>query len=393
MRIDCRRFTGSAPCEPHKHDGRACETCAAFEPVAQRVLIVKLGAAGDVLRTTCLLPAVRARYPNAQITWVTERSSAPLLDGNPYVDRIVVRDHAVERLMIEAFDVVFGLDADETGAAIATLARANHRAGFWLDDRGRVRPVDDAAQLWWAMGVDDGLKRANRRTYPDILFELCGLEPDATPPQLSIPPEAEAAIRARFASRLAPFERIVVLNTGGGARWQQKKWTAGHYAEFVRLARREHADWAVIVAGGPEEASSNAAFLSGVDDEGVIDGGCEHSMQSFGALLAIGDVVVTSDSLALHMATALAIPVVAIVGPTSPWELELYGRGEVVHADVPCLACYHRRCPLPVTCMDLLEPIQVLQAVERQIVNNTTTHLPITQGARSPFVAPRSVGR
>ncbi|HTI38148.1 MAG TPA: glycosyltransferase family 9 protein [Vicinamibacterales bacterium] len=367
MRIECRHFTGSAPCAPHKHDGRPCESCDVCEPVAERILIVKLGAAGDVLRTTCILPALRAQHPNAQITWITGRSSTPLLDHNPHIDRVVSRDEAIERLMVEQFDIVFGLDADESGAALASLARAADRAGFVLDARGRVVPANPAARRWWMMGIDDGLKRANRNTYPEILYEMCGLHGPVEAPQFVVSPKARTAIAGRLRESLAPFRVVIALNTGAGQRWAQKKWTAGHFAGFVRLVRRVHSDWAVMIAGGPDEVSANASLLTSTRDPGVFDGGCDHSLEAFGALLALGSVVVTADSLGLHMALALGVPAVALIGPTSPWELEMYGRGEVVHADVPCLACYRRRCPLPVTCMDLLDPYQVLEAVERQL--------------------------
>lgn len=364
MRIDCRHFTGSVPCAPHKLDERECERCDAYEAVSQRVLIVKLGAAGDVLRTTSILPALRAMFPRAQITWVTEGAWIPLLEGNSLVDRIIARDRALERLLVEHFDVVFGLDPDEDGAAVASLARAPRRAGFILDDRGRVQPANDAARLWWMMGLDDGLKRSNRRTHADILYELCGLAPPVAAPQFVVPAEQTAAMRRALGDAIARFHDAVVLNTGGGSRWEQKKWTVDHYREFVRLLRQAHPDCAVIVTGGPEESAANAALLASTRDEGVIDGGCHHSLKAFGALLSMGGAVVTSDSLAVHMANALEVPVLALVGPTSPWELDVGRAGEVVHADVPCIACYQRRCPLSITCMNLLTPEYVLNGLE-----------------------------
>jgi ADP-heptose:LPS heptosyltransferase len=391
VRIDCRHFTGSVPCAPHKHDRRPCETCGAYEPTSTRILIVKLAASGDVLRTTCVLPALRAQYPQAQITWITERVSAPLLEANPFIDRVVARDDALERLMIERFDIVFGLDPDEPGAAMASIATATARVGFVLDAAGRVLPANDSARHWWAMGIDDNRKRANRRTYPELLYEACGLSGPVALPQLLIPSDALCRMRTVFAPKLEPFERVIVLNTGGGARWAQKKWTPPHYAEFINRIRDAHRDWAVLVVGGPAEASFNAWLLATARGEGVIDGGSDRSLRDFGAVLSLGDIVVTSDSLALHMATALGVSAVVLVGPTSPWELELYGRGEVVHAGVPCLACYRRRCPLAITCMDLLKPDQVVEAVERQLstanftsadYTTSTPHRQLTTGNR-----------
>ena len=344
-------------------DARDCSGCANYETLARRILIVKLAAAGDVLRTTCVLPALRAASPGSQITWVTERSAVPLLEGNPLIDRILPRDAATERLLVEQFDLVLGLDNDADGGSLAALARCRERRGYVLDPEGRVMPVNDAARRWWQMGLDDRLKRANRRTHSDLLHEVCGLPPTGAPPRLVVPDATRRAIRARLTPLLAPFDRTVLLNTGGGGRWPQKRWTQEHYLEFARKVRRDEPGTAVLVAGGPDEADGNARLLAALfGDPGVLDGGCDKTIKEFAAMIELADVVVTADSLALHIATALSRPAVAFVGPTSPWELDLYGRGEVVRADVPCLACYRRECDQLVTCMDLLTPDTVYAA-------------------------------
>ena len=373
MRTDCRHFTGSAPCAFHKRDGRTCDRCRDHEPVTFRILIVKLAAAGDVLRTTCILPALHRAYPGAQITWVTERQAMPLLDGNPLIDRIVPRDIAAERLMVEEFDLGLGLDVDAQGGSLFALARCRSRAGYVLDAAGRVMPVDGRAQHWWRMGLDDSEKRANRRSYPDLLHEICGLAGTPARPSLFIPQASRAAVRARLAGSLDRFDRVVALNTGGGRRWAQKKWTPPHSLAFATLVRRMHPATAVVVAGGPDERQLNAALIASTRDAGIVDGGCDNSIHEFAAILELANLVVTSDSLALHIATALARPVVALVGPTSPWELEMYGTGTVVTADVPCLACYRGECDKPVTCMEQLTPERVYAACVGVLGSDSST--------------------
>jgi heptosyltransferase-2 len=363
--IDCRHFSGALPCAPHKRDGRACARCGEYEVVRHRILIVKLGAAGDVLRTTCILPAMRRAWPGAQITWITERSAMPLLDGNPLVDRVIPRQEAIERLMVERFDVGFGLDPDEQGGALMSIARCRERFGYALDERGRVTPLNDGATAWWRLGLDDAAKRANRRTFQDLLFETCGLDGAPPRPQMFVADAVRRRILERFRAPLASFTRVVLLNTGGGGRWTQKKWTTDHHREFARLLRREQPETAVFVAGGPDEATLNATLLASLVDPGIVDSGCGNSLAEFAAIVEQADLIVTSDSLALHMAAALSRPVVALVGPTSPWELEMYGSGEVVTARVPCLPCYRRQCDKAVTCMELLTPQHVYDACVR----------------------------
>ena len=120
----------------------------------------------------------------------------------------------------------------------------------------------------------------------------------------------------------------------------------------------ENGDPAVVDAG----AETLRLVAEAGSDPGIVDAGCGNTIKEFAAIVEMSDLVVTSDSLALHLATALSRPVVAFVGPTSPWELELYGLGQIVSGDVPCLACYRRVCDRPITCMDVLKPETVYRA-------------------------------
>ena len=71
LKTDCRHVHWDRPCTPHKLRGRECVTCDEYEPVRARVLIIKLAATGDVLRTTAFLPAIHATWPGARVTWLT----------------------------------------------------------------------------------------------------------------------------------------------------------------------------------------------------------------------------------------------------------------------------------------------------------------------------------
>jgi ADP-heptose:LPS heptosyltransferase len=76
-------------------------------------------------------------------------------------------------------------------------------------------------------------------------------------------------------------------------------------------------------------------------------------------------VIVTGDSLALHIAAALRVPTVVLLGPTSAAELEMYGRGEHIVAPIGCVNCYLTDCDVDPDCMQLITPERVLAAVQR----------------------------
>ena len=66
---DCRKFKGDVPCELNKLHGITCDDCEYYKPTLERILIIKHGRMGDVLRTTPLLRKLKKEYPKAEIWW------------------------------------------------------------------------------------------------------------------------------------------------------------------------------------------------------------------------------------------------------------------------------------------------------------------------------------
>ncbi len=364
IHTDCRHYRGCMPCSFHKHDGRPCEGCADYAPVKTRILVVKLAAVGDVLRTTSILPPLRQQYPDAEITWVTKANAAPLLHANPLVDRVLTVEHNfLEYLLTERFTVGICLDADPHSASIHSLARCDTRLGFVTDPFGKVQPVGESAREWWLMGVNDALKKQNRKSYQQVMYEICGLPLPTARPQLYLKGSGQALARSvRAHPALRSARRILGINTGGGGRWQHKKWTVEGYVGCVRLLRQQHPEVGLLLLGGPEEVELNLQILAQVGDL-MVDGGCNNSLMDFAAIVNQTDVLLTSDSLAMHIGVALEKPTIVLVGPTSPWELDVFGKGAILHSDIECLACYLSRCDKTVHCMSTLTPDYVAAQV------------------------------
>lgn len=355
IRDDCFYYRGSAPCDFHKRDGRTCDACADYRNVGHRTLIVKLDALGDVLRTTSILPAVHQHFENTSVTWLTRRTAAPLLVGNPLVHRVwAVEDNYLAYLLGESFDVAYGLDADALSGAVMRLVQASDKRGFINNAIGRAIPANSAARTWWQMGVNDQLKRENRQTYQRLQYDLCGLAGPIHRPMLPAPLVTETTVGERRSRlKLPPGHPVLGVNTGGGMRWQYKKWTRAGYIELIRrfAAARPHVP--ILLLGGPEETEFNAAILSAVGDL-AHDGGCGNTLSDFCSLVALCRCLVTPDSLGFHVATALNVTALVLVGPTSPWELEVYGNGHVLAAPIDCISCYLARCDKKPACMDLI---------------------------------------
>jgi len=363
--FDCRYFIGDRPCTWHKSTGVLC-ICDHYQRVEERLLIIKLDAMGDVLRTTSLLPPLAERHPKASITWITRRESRPLLERNPYITEILdYGEDALLQLRVRTFDRVINLDAGKTSAALAAAANATQKDGFILDTRGYVQATNAAAQRWLEMGVFDDLKRQGSRTYQDLMADIIGLSGCAHRYVLHLSDEERERGKEYLHKLGVDFSRPVIgLNTGAGRRWELKQWREDGYLELVgRIAKKQAAQF--VLLGGPEERERHVRLASR-SKVPLIDAGCNNPVRHFAALVGACDLVITGDTLAMHLALAQNRRTIVLFGPTSANEIELYGLGEKVVPRMDCLSCYKQKCDFVPNCMDLITPDMVEAAVDRQ---------------------------
>jgi len=365
IKSDCRHYRGDRPCSYHKREGTKCACCSRYAPFSEKILIVKLEAMGDVLRTTSILPGLREKHPAAQITWITAAPALPLFPGNPYVDRVLpLLPDGLVCLLAERFTLAVNLDTSPLSASLLARAAAGEKKGFSLDARGQVCALSREAEEWLRMSVFDDAKKMNRRTYQAIIHDILGLGSPPGEIVLNLS-EEETAFAREFVSRPGLFSPRpwIGLNTGGGGRWEFKRWTKEATLELARRCADEF-DTRLLLFGGPEEEERNGWLMACAGDI-LVDTGCRNTLREFFALLNLCDIAVVSDTLALHAASALKKKVVALFGPTSAAEIELYGRGEKVAAPVPCQCCYLPTCRQSPNCMESITPEMVLAAIRK----------------------------
>jgi heptosyltransferase-2 len=362
---DCRFFLGDRPCVWHKRTGALCK-CDRYEPIEERLLIVKLDAMGDVLRSTALLPPIVEAHPRAAITWITRKESVPLLQRNPYLAEVLeLGAEALVHLQTRTFDRVINLDASKISAALATAARSPRKDGFTLDESGTVTATNDAAAAWLELGLFDDLKRQGTVTYQDRMTAILGLAGSDHRYVFELGDEEVRRGRAHLESLGMDLTKTIVgLNTGAGGRWPLKQWREEGYVELIdRIA---NSDVQLVLLGGPSEGLRNERLKAAVSVK-LFDPGCDNTVRHFAALLNQCHVIVTGDTLAMHLALSLKKRTVVLFGPTSASEIELYGLGEKVLPDMGCLSCYKTSCDFVPNCMDLISTDMVTGAVLRQI--------------------------
>jgi heptosyltransferase-2 len=364
-RTDCRHFRGDVPCEFR----RTCPGCPHFQPTGERILIVKLGALGDVLRTTPILRRIRGEFPSAHISWVTAQESLPLLAENPLADRCLSWGlETVVRLDAEAFHRVICLDKAPEAAALAVRVQASERVGFGLDQRGLLVPLNAESQYAYRLGVDDELKfRMNRKSYQEITFEQLGWAFQGEEYALFLTEHERIWARARMRELGQDAHAPVGMAIGAGRAFANKTWPPHRWAGLAQRVM-ETLGKEVLLLVGPGERDLGEEVRRRMKGAGAPTSGADHGVREFAALLERCAAVVSGDTLAMHLAIAVKTRVVALFGPTCAQEVELYGHGLKVVSPKGCAPCYRRECEVSPTCLEEISDEDVIGAL-RSILN------------------------
>jgi ADP-heptose:LPS heptosyltransferase len=329
-------------------------------------LVVKLDAIGDVLRSASMLPLIITRHAAPYIAWVTRPESVELVGMMQHIDEVIpLTEQGLLRVKTGGWNCVYSLSNDLNSASIAVTAAAPI-IGYGINERGMIAPSNEAALHWLQMAAFDRLKKQNTESYQKLMLRIIGA-PDSpiVPPALTIP----LALRTIAAARLQQLfgnstPRTIAINVGAGGRWPKKMLDGRQIAAVVReLRQRSDAD--ILLVGGPAEAGK-AATISALVSGGV-QAAITETVPEFIALLAETRLLICGDTLALHIATALALPVIALFGPTSATEIPEFDGliSKIMVRELACLGCYGD-CTKQPNCMSLIDTAQLADlAVQR----------------------------
>ncbi len=357
-------FTGYKPCAPYKH----CKECSEPFPVKERILLVSLEAQGAVLMSTSLLHAIRQKYPKCYLTWLTKPEALPLLENNHLIDRVLPWNDENRMLLGQMeFNIVFSLDKSRyTGAFVNTL-NAEKKYGFGLSPEGFIFPLNKGALYNYRLGLSDSLKfRENKRTGVDILHETLELPYGEGRYVLNLSPE-EIEYKNRWAkeSGLSQGDIVIGFNTGCSNLFPNKKLTLEQHVALIEMIYNHNPGARIILLGGREDTERNTEIRRLCGDRPINTPTTEGLRRGI-MYLDMADIVVSGDSLGMHLAVGLGKYVVVWFGLSCAEEIELFGRGEKIVSGVSCEPCWKRSCN-DLKCLRELSLKRIYDAVIRGI--------------------------
>lgn len=313
---------------------------------ATRILVIRLGSMGDVLHALPAVASLKHSFPGSKITWLIKPRWAPLLEGNVFVDRLILFERNAlsgwpsiwRELRRDRFDFAVDFQGLIQSAVLASLSRSERIYGY---HRTQVREAlaatlySNAVLVSPAHIVDRHLELAAAAGAGSIVrtFSL----PEGSPED--------------------PLPEGDFVLTSPMAGWGSKQWPLEYYDQLAGRLYRE-LGVPLVVNGAPGSLDELVSIqnahrhLSGL--RGLI-----HATRQAAAVLGV-------DSGPMHLAAALGKPGVAVFGPTDPGRNGPYGKSMIVLRSPGAVTSYSRRSAIDPS-MRAIRPDAVFEALKHQL--------------------------
>ena len=334
-------------------------------PAPARILLLRLERIGDLLMAREAIADAQRAWPGARIDLAVGSWNVPLARLIPGISSIHVADVAwlaregggdgwrrlagkARAWRRERYDLVINFEPDVRSNALAWIAGARRRAGYWTGGGGAF--LTDVLTYDPSRHVSDNARA--------LVAHLSGV---AVPTEHVAPLATGAEARARACRALAGAARpLVGVHVSGGR--PSKQWHLSRFAETAREMSRRHGG-TIVPTGAPQDRAMTAEVAAALGGVSLLDLTGALPLDDLAGLLAELDVLITGDTGPMHLAAGVGTPVVALFGPADPRRYGPRGSAHrIIRVDLPCSPCGQVRLP-PERCRgrvpDCMDGIQV----------------------------------
>ena len=302
-----------------------------------KILIIKLGysetldsevskvvSLGDVLRTTPILEAIKEKYPKSKIIFLTDAKAKELVEDNPYIDKLLLWDEFISFLLLrEKFDFVINLEKHPGICALADMIDAWQKFGFRLGNDFEISEYEDKVSF-----IDYiNNKQIKKDYWQKVLIEHLGIEWKGQKYSLGHKPKSKEI-----------FD--IGLNYQVGSKWPTKAMSKYKWEQLYNKL---------------ESLGYKVDWQRGLN-----------SLKEYIDWINSSRIIITQDSLGLHLAMALDKKVIGLFGATGYEEIYPYGKTKFLTPNVKCdyLPCYKPQCKNSEFCMDMFDIKEIIKNIK-----------------------------
>ena len=343
------------------------------------ILIVKLSAIGDVIHTLPSLAALRDLYPEAHITWVVEEAAADLVKNHPYLDMVLISKRKswfrdiksgivkqpvkeiksfLKFLRQRDYDMVIDFHGLFKSAMIVWLSGGKRKLGYdsWQELSG----------LFLNEKIPEDMNKHAVDRYLDFTRYLGSQTEDI---RFVLPPDKKAEEKTDRLLDQHRLEDKKFIAVNPVAYWETKLWDDEKFACLADLIHNA-LQMKVVFTGSEKEKEVIKKITSLMTTESIDLSG-KTTLLELANLYKKARMLITTDSGPMHLAAAVATPVIALFGPTDPARTGPYGVGHtIIRTGLPCSPCLLKKCPTR-QCMVNILPQQVFDAVEKKLTKES----------------------
>ena len=345
--------------------------------ISNRILIVRLGAIGDVIRTLPALRALRLNLPETYIAWAVEDRAASILKSHPDLNDVLVVPRKkwqhnpcsletlkevrlfIKNLRGEKFDTVLDFHGLFKSGLITFFSKAKNRVGF---SRKFCKELNF---LFTNNHVSLPSRKINRVEKNLLLIKSLGFEVTNHDPIIPISDEDRKFADAFIPPHKQPSRHcIILMHPGSSLSTPYKRWNFQRFARLADTLIQKH-QAKILFTAGKDEWPLIKSITDQMEKSDYIL--CPtKTLTQLAEIIRRCDLYIGNDTAPMHLAAFLKTPVIALFGPTDPIENSPYGKGKVImiRKDVSCNPCRKRNCQKGF-CMDAIEVKEVVASAER----------------------------
>lgn len=344
----------------------------------KNILIIKPSSLGDVIHALPVLKILKNKFPDAKISWVINKELSELIEGNPYIDDILLfqrkkwskwmnfPSNVIElikfiiKIRKKKFDIAIDLQGLLRSGLISFLSGSPRRIGF--NNAREFSPLfyTDKISL-----PDKKIHSVERYIYAAKSLGANDTERDFT---INIPNEDIDYVEDFLEEKgMNDSKKIVIVNPW--ARWKTKCWPIDNYLSLIERLKGE--GFLPILIGSNEFEETIEGLIKESSDPPITF--VDERLKRLTALIKRSSLIVTNDSGPMHIAAAVNTPVVALFGPTNPLLTGPYGDGHIViKKNMECAPCLERECSKEQECMKMISVEEVMEIIKKRLCGNKT---------------------
>ena len=341
----------------------------------KRILVVRTDRIGDLLLSTPVIQALRQSYPNAYIAAMVSPYAKEIVDGNPYLDEVIIYDKDFKhkswarsmkfasRLKKKRFDLALILHPTNRVHLIAFFAGIKKRVGF---DKKLGFLLTDRIRH----GKQEGEKHELEYTL-DLIRHL-GIEPKDKRPFMPLKPESEKWTDDLFASEsLTPQDKLLGIHPA--ASCPSKIWPAERFAEAADKLADKY-DLKVLIFSGAKDIKLAEKVENSMKHRAINLAG-RTSVSQLASVLKRCRLFISNDSGPVHIASAVGVPVISIFGRNqkglSPQRWGPLGlQDKILHKETGCIECLAHNCVKEFTCLKSISVGDVIKAADSILIRD-----------------------